>query len=147
MLRFCQRKALYLCKHTDTRVPIRSVFDPLLSSSSMPSLGISSSHFPPSSTYGGGSRGMDIPPSETSSIQISYFFRVQIFEREYGEWTRLVDSFQSKDYASKDESNMLAQAVINEFLDKYPCTTTTKLTFHARMRRATPWAKEWFVPI
>ena len=58
-----------------------------------------------------------------------------------------MDSFQSKDYASKDESNILAQAVVNEFLDKYPCTTTTKLTFDARMRRATPLAKPRFVPI
>ena len=148
-------------KHTDTRLPIRSVFgsllspSPLMSRSTSSSLGPSSprgpssSHLSPSSTYAvpSGSLAHDIPPSETSSIQISYFFIVNIFEREYGEWTRLVDSFQSKDYASKDESNMLAQAVINEFLDKYPCTTTTKLTFHARMRRATPFAKPMFVPI
>ena len=147
MLRFCQRKALCLYKHTDTRVPIRSVFGPLLSSSSMPSLGISSSHFPPSSTYGGGSRGMDIPPSETSSIQITWYFYVQIVEREYGDWTRVVELFQSKDYASKYEAEMLRLAVVNEFLDKYPCTSTTRLETDMRMRRANPFAKPMFVPI
>ena len=90
---------------------------------------------------------MDIPPSETSSIQITWYFYVQIVEREYGDWTRVVELFQSKDYASKYEAEMLQLAVVNEFLDKYPCTSTTRLETDTRMRRATPFAKPMFVPI
>ena len=81
---------------------------------------------------------MDMPPSETSSIQITWYFYVQIVEREYGDWTQVVEFFKSKDYASKHEAEMLRLAVVNEFLDKYPCTSTTRLETDMRMRRATP---------
>ena len=90
---------------------------------------------------------MTYPQAKLRRTRSVTFFIVEIFEREHGQWTRRVDSFKSKDYASKDEAYMLAEAVLNEFLDKYPCTTTTKVTFEARKRTSTPLAKPRFVPI
>ena len=55
---------------------------------------------------------MDIPPSETSSIQITWYFYVQIVEREYGDWTQVVEFFKSKDYASKYEAEMLRRRAV-----------------------------------